>query len=233
MLAAIIVAAGSSRRMGFDKLLAPLAGKPLIAHTIEAFEIAESVTEIILATHENRRRELEEIARPMKKLREIVVGGERRQDSVRAGLAYLSQRASYVAVHDGARPLIMPGEIERTFNAAQVHGAAALAEPISDTLKRASAELTVVESLDRDSLYAMQTPQVFRRTILEQAYGRVFQEEIHVTDEVSAVEHVGGKVVLVPGNEFNLKVTYQRDLQLADWILQQRAKERRFPTGGF
>ncbi len=223
MLAAIIVAAGSSRRIGFDKLLAPIAGQALIAHTIDAFERAQSVTEIIIVTREDRRRELEAITGPMKKVRGIVAGGEHRQDSVRAGLEHLSQEANYVAVHDGARPLITPAEIERTFEAARTHGAAVLAEPISDTMKRAGDDLTVTESLDRHRVYAMQTPQIFERTILEQAYRRICEKGMHVTDEASAVERAGRKVMLVPGDDFNFKVTYERDLCLADWILKERA----------
>src|SRR5437868_5682499 len=139
MLTAIIVAAGDSRRMGFDKLFAALAGKPVIAHAIRAFERANSVDGIIVVAREDRRDEINTIVRneKFKKIRSIIPGGKRRQDSVRAGLDHLESTARYVAVHDAARPLVTPAHIERLFQQCQIHGAAALAEPINDTLKRA------------------------------------------------------------------------------------------------
>jgi 2-C-methyl-D-erythritol 4-phosphate cytidylyltransferase len=224
MLSAIIVAAGSSRRMGFDKLLKPVAGKPLITHTIGAFERANSITEIILVAREDRRQAFKDVLGASKKMREIIVGGEHRQDSVRAGLRHLDETAQYVAVHDGARPLVTPEQIEQVFEQCRLHDAAALAEPIIDTLKRADENLCVTDSVDRNQLYAMQTPQIFRRDLLEEAYRAVFAEERRITDEVSAVERLGRKVILVASNDFNFKITYERDLHLAEIILRERAK---------
>src|SRR5512140_3658787 len=126
-----------------------------------------------------------------KKIRALVPGGERRQDSVRAGLDRLDRDAKYVAVHDAARPLITPKQIERAFEQCRVHGAAALAQPVNDTLKRADADLLVVGSVDRRQLYAMQTPQIFEQKLIEDAYRAVYAENILVTDEVSAVERLG------------------------------------------
>src|SRR5438093_4156926 len=145
VLSAIIVAAGDSRRMGFDKLFAAIAGKPVIAHTIRAFEHASSVDEIIVVARENRHEEIKAIVRDENfvKTQSIIPGGKQRQDSVRAGLDHLDSFARYVAVHDAARPLITPGQIERVFQRCAEHGAAALAEPINDTLKRADADLIV------------------------------------------------------------------------------------------
>ena len=139
MLTAIIVAAGSSQRMGFDKLFALLGDKPVIAHTLDAFERAECVDEIILVGRDDRLAELQELVRraELKKVRHVVSGGVHRQDSVRAGLNLLAPDARYVAVHDAARPLITSEQIGRVFADCRVHGAAALAEPITDTLKRA------------------------------------------------------------------------------------------------
>src|SRR5207249_4496082 len=147
-----------------------------------------------------------------KKVRSIVPGGERRQDSVRAGLNHIDRDARYVAVHDAARPLIVPEQIELAFAQCRVHGAAALAQPVNDTLKRADADLLVVGSVDRHQLYAMQTPQIFERKLLEDAYRAVYAENILVTDEVSAVERLGYKIALVLDDDFNLKITYPRDL---------------------
>ena len=246
MLTAIIVAAGDSRRMGFDKLFAALAGKPVIAHTIRAFERANSVDGIIVVAREDRRDEINTIVRneKFKKIRSIIPGGKRRQDSVRAGLDHLESTARYVAVHDAARPLVTPAQIERLFQQCQIHGAAALAEPINDTLKRAdlaavaaSAKaaaapfdsrsgqvLLVTESVDRQEVYAMQTPQMFERALIDEAYRAVYAENILVTDEVSAVERLGRKIALVLNDDFNFKITYPRDLPLAEFVLIQRTK---------
>jgi len=224
MLTAIIVAAGSSRRMGFDKLFAIIAGRPVIAHAINAFEQGNSVAEIIVVAGEDRHDEVRKISRDesFKKVRSIITGGERRQDSVRAGLENLSPDARYVAVHDAARPLVRPEQIERVFEQCQVHGAAALAEPIGDTLKRANVDFMVTASVDRHQLYAMQTPQVFKRALIEEAYRAVFTDKASVTDEVSAVERLGRKVFLVPTEDSNFKITYPRDLALAESVLKQR-----------
>jgi 2-C-methyl-D-erythritol 4-phosphate cytidylyltransferase len=215
--------------MGFDKLFAVIAGDPVIAHPIRAFERATSVGEIVVVGREERHDEIRKISRDrgFKKVLSIVPGGERRQDSVRAGLDRINHDTKYVAVHDAARPLITPEQIERAFAQCRVHGAAALAQPVNDTLKRADADLLVVGSVDRHQLYAMQTPQIFERKLLEDAYRAVYAENIFVTDEVSAVERLGYKVALVLDDDFNLKITYPRDLPVADFIIRNRAKGRR------
>lgn len=225
MLTAIIVAAGSSQRMGFDKLLALLGDKPVLAHTLDAFERTESVDEIILVARSERVSEFQELVRQndFKKVREVVAGGTHRQDSVRAGLERLGPEMRYVAVHDAARPLVMPEQIERVFAFARQHGAAALAEPITDTLKRADEDRFVTGGVARERLYAMQTPQIFSRDLLVQAYADVAAKNLSITDEVSAVEHLGAKVLLVPNEEFNIKITYPRDLPLAQSALTRRA----------
>jgi 2-C-methyl-D-erythritol 4-phosphate cytidylyltransferase len=225
MLTAIIVAGGSSQRMGFDKLFALLGEKPVLAHTIDAFEKAESVREIILVARVERVGEFEQLARQCesKKVRRVVVGGERRQDSVQAGLDALSSDTSYIAVHDAARPLVTADQIERVFALARRHGAASLAAPVTDTLKRADENQCVIGSVARESLHAMQTPQIFARDILERAYATVAAEKLTVTDEVSAVEHIGGTVVLLPNDEWNVKITYPRDLLLAQAVVARRA----------
>ena len=240
MLSAIIVAAGSSRRMGFNKLFATIAGQPVIAHAIRAFERSRSVTEIIIVARKDQHDEIRELARAksFKKVRSIIAGGEHRQDSVRAGLDRLDEEAKYVAVHDAARPLVTPDQIERVFEQCRTHSAAALAEPVNDTIKRADADpfcsgsddagqagqvLVVSGSVDRHQLYAMQTPQIFERGLIEEAYRAVYAGNVSVTDEVSAVERLGRKVVLVLNEDFNFKITYPRDLGLAEFVLKQRA----------
>ena len=225
MLSAIIVAAGSSERMGFDKLLALLGDKPVLAHTLDAFEQTSCVDEIILVARAERVSEFQDLVKQsgFKKVRKVVAGGAQRQDSVRAGLEQLSQTAGYVAVHDAARPLVMPEQIERVFSLAQEHGAAALAEPITDTLKRADKDRFVTGGVAREGLYSMQTPQIFSRKLLVDAYAGVAANNLSVTDEVSAVEHLGARVLLVPNADFNVKITYPRDLLLAQSALTRRS----------
>jgi 2-C-methyl-D-erythritol 4-phosphate cytidylyltransferase len=225
MLSAIIVAGGTSERMGFDKLLALLGDKPVLAHTIEAFEGADSVREIILVARTERIGEFEELVRQndFKKVRRVVAGGKHRQDSVRAGLENVDGDAAFIAVHDAARPLVLAEQIERVLALAREHGAAALAEPVTDTLKRADKNRFVTGGVPRESLYAMQTPQIFERALLEQAYAAVASNNFSVTDEVSAVEHLGAKVRLVPNDEWNIKITYPRDLLLAQAALARRS----------
>ncbi len=224
MLTAIIVAAGSSERMGFDKLFALVSGKPVVAHTIAAFERTSCVEEIILVGRADGLGELQKIIGEPTKVKQIVAGGAERSDSVRAGLDHLNLKSDFVAVHDAARPMITPEKITRVFDVCRTTGgAAALAEPINDTLKRADLDLAVKESVDRDGVYAMQTPQVFARKLLEEAYRLVAKKNVSVTDEVSAVELLGCKVVLVPNHDFNFKITYPRDLPLAEFVLKQRA----------
>jgi 2-C-methyl-D-erythritol 4-phosphate cytidylyltransferase len=224
MLTAIIVAAGDSRRMGFDKLFATIAGRPVIAHTIHAFERAGCVGGIIVVAREDRLAEIKKIVRDekLKKAQSIIPGGKHRQDSVRAGLDHLDVATKYVAVHDAARPLITAEQIELVLEHCRIHAAASLAEPISDTLKYADAEFFVIGSVDRHQLYAMQTPQIFERRLIEDAYRAVYAENSSVTDEVSAVERLGRKVVLVPNKDLNFKITYPRDLALAEFVLKQR-----------
>jgi 2-C-methyl-D-erythritol 4-phosphate cytidylyltransferase len=198
MLTAIIVAAGSSQRMGFDKLLALLGDTPVLAHTIDAFERTESVKEIILVARTERVDEFRELVRQnaFQKVRHVIPGGERRQDSV---------------------------QIERVFELARTHGGAALAEPITNTLKRADENGVVTGGVPRENLYAMQTPQIFERSLLDKAYAVVAAGNLSVTDEVSAVEKIGAKVVLLPNEEWNVKITYPRDLLLAQAVLARRS----------
>jgi 2-C-methyl-D-erythritol 4-phosphate cytidylyltransferase len=238
MLSAIIVAAGSSERMGFDKLFALVSGKPVIAHTIAAFERTDCVDEIILVGRADCLAELRKVVDQPTKVKQIVAGGAERSDSVRAGLDHLNPKSDFVAVHDAARPLVTPEKITRVFETCRTTGGAAtLAEPINDTLKRAdlaavaasaeeAVDLAVKESVDRSGIYGMQTPQVFARKLLEEAYQVVAKKNVSVTDEVSAVELLGHKIVLVPNHDFNFKITYPRDLPMAEFVLKQRAANK-------
>jgi 2-C-methyl-D-erythritol 4-phosphate cytidylyltransferase len=222
MLTAIIVAAGSRRRIGFDKTLASIHGRPIFAHSIAAFEAAACVTELVVVAREERLPELREMihAQGFGKISAVVAGGARRQDSVRNGLQQIGPSATYVAVHDAARPLVRPDLIERAFAAAQEHGAAACAAPVNDTLKRVDQTGGVIAGVDRDHLFAVQTPQIFRHELLVRAYAAVFASHVEITDEISAAEQIEEKTFLVPNDEPNFKLTYPSDLALAEFILR-------------
>ncbi len=225
MLTALIVAAGSSQRMGFDKLFADLAGKPVVAWSIAAFEACAAVDAIVLVTRPEKEPLFRELAQSegWTKLRAILPGGAQRHFSVWNGLQTLANTADdYVAVHDGARPLVTPDMIERCLGLARETGAACCAAPVSDTLKRADAHGRIVGGVDRENLWAMQTPQIFSVSTLVTAYEHVMRDEITVTDETSALEHAGQPVFLCNSGDLNLKITYPQDLELARHMLALR-----------
>lgn len=224
MLTAIIVAGGRSQRMGFDKTFALLAGKPVIVRSVSAFEQANCVTEIIMVGREDRLAELKELVREnaFGKVSRVIAGGARRQDSVANGLAALGPEAKFVAVHDAARPLVGRELIERIYRLGQEHSGAASATPVSDTLKRVNVDHEVIGGVDRTRLFGVQTPQIFRRDLLEKAYGAVGEAGLEITDEISAFEHIGAKVFLLPNEEPNFKITYPADLALAELVWRHR-----------
>jgi 2-C-methyl-D-erythritol 4-phosphate cytidylyltransferase len=229
MVSAIIVAAGSSRRMGFDKLFAPLAGKPVVWHSLKAFSDCSEVDEIIVVAKEDRIEEFEQLVRSetLSKARKIVAGGAERHLSVWNGLqAVSSKKSEFVAIHDGARPLTTPKLIHACLQMAEEFGAACCASPIPDTVKRVSIEQMVQENVERAGLWAMQTPQVFSSGLILQAYASLMAKHEMVTDEVSAVQKLGKKIALLKNEDWNFKVTYPHDLELAEQVLNLRAKKK-------
>jgi 2-C-methyl-D-erythritol 4-phosphate cytidylyltransferase len=217
MTSAIVVAAGTSQRMGFDKLTAKLAGCPVFIRTLQRFEICSDVKEIILVVHPDRLKQFGSLVADfgLSKVNRVVAGGEQRHLSVAAGLQATSPAADLIAVHDGARPLISPDVISLAIREASACGAVSVAAPIVETLKRADEERRVVGSVERVGLWTMQTPQVFRREWLTRAYEAVLAGGIPVTDEVSAIQTAGFPVKLLTNPGWNLKITYPRDLDLA------------------
>ncbi len=227
MFKAIIVAAGSSRRMGFDKLFADLNGKSVVAHSIAAFEGCAEVDEIFVVTRPERVASLEDLRRQesWRKLRGIVPGGAERHLSVWNGLAAADAGAGdFIAVHDGARPLVTTAMIERCLAQARVDSAACCAAPVSDTLKRADENGRVIAAIDRANVWSMQTPQVFAAADLLRAYRSVIDSGGLVTDEASALAAIGLPVTLIDSSEHNIKITYPPDLALAAVVLQTRAR---------
>jgi 2-C-methyl-D-erythritol 4-phosphate cytidylyltransferase len=229
MVSAIIVAAGSSRRMGFDKLLTPLAGKPVLWHSLKAFSDCKDIDEILVVTREEQMDAIEKLVtdEKFKKVRKVISGGGERHISVWNGLqAVNSEGSEFIAIHDGARPLTTPKLIKACLDLARMHGAACCASQIPDTVKRASVEQMVTESVERTGLWAMQTPQVFSSGLILQAYASLMAKHEMVTDEVSAVQKLGKKIALLRNEEWNPKITYPHDLELVEHVLQLRSGEK-------
>jgi 2-C-methyl-D-erythritol 4-phosphate cytidylyltransferase len=219
---AIIVAAGSSRRMGLDKLTSLLRGKPVVAHSLDRFEKCDLIDEVMLVIRPDRRLEFEQIVRTFgfKKINNIVDGGEERHLSVWNGIAHLSESSEIVAVHDAARPLVSPALIRQAVVLAREVGAISLAAPIVETLKRADAAGNVTDNVDRTGLWGMQTPQVFRTQWLARAYRRIIDSGRSVTDEVSALQEAGYPVQLLQNPDWNIKITFPRDLDFAEKLIK-------------
>lgn len=221
---AVIVAGGSSRRMGFNKLTADLQGRPVLARSISAFDQCRSVDAIVLVCASAARAELEKIAREAApaKLKAVAEGGAHRHLSVAEGLECVPEGATLIAVHDAARPLVTSAMIERCLESARNNGAAACAKPVTDTLKRINDEGFIVESIDRSHLWAVETPQIFRAELLRHAYREVIATGGRVTDETSAVQAAGAPVALVDTPEWNGKITFPADLELARIVFRGR-----------
>jgi 2-C-methyl-D-erythritol 4-phosphate cytidylyltransferase len=221
MVSAIIVAAGSSQRMGFDKLLSLIGDRPVVAHSIDRFEQCDEIDEVILVVRSDRREEFQRVVDVcgFTKVNRLVDGGNERHLSVWNGIAQLSEDCEVVAIHDAARPLVSSELISRSVILARACGAVSLAAPVVETVKRADSEPNVIESVDRSGLWAMQTPQVFRFDWLLDAYKRIVDSGRSVTDEVSALQEAGYPVRLLQNTDWNVKITFPRDLKLAEKMI--------------
>ena len=216
-VSAIIVAAGEGKRFGSAKQFVLLKGKPVLDRTLETFEEHMKVTEIILVVREDWLRE--KYLSRYKKLVAVVRGGEKRQDSVMAGFNQLKpDQADIVLVHDGVRPLVGKDLISRVIEAAEQKGAAIPALSLEDTIKRVEEE-RVVKTLDRLTLFKVQTPQGFFYTTLERALRKAKEDSFYGTDEASLVERIGEKVYIVEGDTQNIKITGPEDIHIAEALL--------------
>jgi 2-C-methyl-D-erythritol 4-phosphate cytidylyltransferase len=211
--------------MGFNKLTADLDGRPVLAWSVAAFNDCKAVDAVVLVCSASAREELERIARAAapEKLRAVVEGGAHRHLSVAEGLHCVPSEVSMIAVHDAARPLVTCATIERCLEAAHNTGAAACARPVTDTLKRINDEGFIIESVERTKLWAVETPQIFRAELLRHAYDEVIATGGYVTDETSAVQAAGAPVALVETPDWNGKITWPADLEVARLIVRGRS----------
>ena len=194
--------------MGFDKLAAQWRGKTILWHSVHAFSSLEEISQVIVVTPPDRFAWL---ADPGPKLNRVN-GGRERSDSVAAGLMALRNEISHVAIHDGARPLVSPESIRATFAAAEATKAASLARRVTETLKRATPEGITSESVSRDNLWVMETPQIFSRDLIHKAYQSVSSGDTQITDEVSALQLLNQGTTLVENPSPNPKITIKADL---------------------
>jgi len=216
----VIAGAGISQRMGADKVFASLAGKPLLAWSVDVCQNCELVNQIVIVLHETKldlgRRLVAE--RGWSKVAEVCPGGDRRQDSVRHGLSKL-KGCDWVIIHDGARPFLTLELIRDGLEAAKSTGAAVAAVPVKDTVKLGGSDLMVGETLNRKELWVAQTPQVFRFDIITKAHKQIKGD---VTDDATMVEQMGYKVKLYMGSYGNIKITTPDDLALAEVIARKK-----------
>lgn len=227
MFVSVVVAAGGrGSRMGADdkKQYLDLAGKPVFVHCLEVFEAMEQVREIVLVVPEGeeaRARALAAETLSLEKIR-ISAGGETRQASVRAGLKSVDCAADIVLVHDGARPLVTASAADDAIRTAMRHGAAVAAVPVKDTIKVSRDGVRVGETLPRGMLYQIQTPQAFRRELLERAHEAAERFGVSGTDDAVLVEALGEPVALSKGDYENIKITSPEDLFIAEALLERR-----------
>ena len=220
---AVIAAAGSSRRMeGEDKLFVEIGGAPVLVHTLAAFQGCELINEIVVVTRSENMELVCDICRHygITKAAKVVSGGPTRSSSVYNGLFAVSEKARFIAVHDGARPCIGRETIMRTIEAASRYNAAAPGVPVSSTIKRAK-DRFVEETVDRDGLFEVQTPQVFKAELIKAAMTNALNKSVAVTDDCEAVELIGAAVHITEGSRSNIKITTSDDLAIAEAILHK------------
>ncbi|KAL3683945.1 hypothetical protein R1sor_001967 [Riccia sorocarpa] len=219
----ILLAGGKGKRMGANmpKQYLPLLGQPIALHSFHTFSVMAVVGEIIVVCDPSYRDffEDEKISTPVK----FAVPGKERQDSVWSGLQEISKTAKLVCIHDSARPLVQTSDILKVISDAWVHGAAVLGVPCKATIKEAGRDQFVKKTLDRRTLWEMQTPQVIEPELLRKGFELVERERLEVTDDVSIVEYLKHPVLITEGCYTNLKVTTPDDLHVAERILHERS----------
>ncbi len=223
MVTAIIVAAGKSERMGAgtDKAFLNLGPKPVLAWSLLAFERCTDVDQVVVVVRKDQIVATKALVRMfgISKIRAIVAGGAKRQDSVMNGLKEVDSDTRVVVVHDGARPCVKPEMIAETVKAAKRAGAAVVGCHIWDTVKFVEKGSTVTRTEDRSKLWVVQTPQAFSTSLIRRAYAEVAKQKVEVTDDAAAVELLGEPVKIVETNVPNIKITTVEDLRVAAAVI--------------
>lgn len=222
---AVVAAAGSSTRMGEDKLFLPLGDVPVLIRTLRALESCPEIGDIIVVTRAESMVAVGQLCQEaaLQKVRKVVVGGETRTESVLAGVREVGEDVPLIAIHDAARPLVTAEVASGAIAAAKKYGAAAPAVPVKDTVKRAVGGV-VEETPDRESLFAVQTPQVFEHGLILGALEKAMTDGVSLTDDCAAVERLGMTVKLTEGSYENLKLTTPEDVAVAETILERRGE---------
>ncbi|MFA6413021.1 MAG: 2-C-methyl-D-erythritol 4-phosphate cytidylyltransferase [Syntrophales bacterium] len=226
-ITAVIPAGGSGRRMQSSeaKQYLLLQGIPLLVHTLRTFQESPVIGDIVLvvpAADVDRIQSDIVDAFAMTKIRRVVAGGKERQDSVRNGLAVLSADCAIVIVHDAARPFVSPALIEKAANGAMQEGAVAVGVRVKDTVKQCEGEGRVIETLDREQIWMVQTPQAFRRATIVAAHQKAQEDDFYGTDDAVLVERMGIPVRMIEGIPDNIKITTTEDLAWAEYRLSTR-----------
>lgn len=226
---AIIAAAGSSQRMGtVDKIMAELAGKPVVQWSLDVLLASPDISEIVIVSSQRNLDPIETLLRGMQPSKSVraCLGGPTRRDSVEVGVSALSDDVDMVLIHDAARPMLTNDLVTRGVQSARAHGAVVAAVSLADTIKRVDRGGQVMETLDRDELVAVQTPQVFQRDWLTAAYRSISDALPAVTDEASLLERAGFTVWTYPGRVENIKLTTPPDFVVAEVLLARVVAER-------
>lgn len=220
----IIAAAGSSSRMnGTDKQFADLCGIPVIGHSLLAFEKTEEILDIVVVTREENIDKIKETALKLDitKLTSVVCGGRTRQESVSNGINFISRETTYIAVHDGARPLVHINNIKTAVKDAHIFGASTLGVPVKDTIKSADDHI-ITDTIPREKLFIIQTPQIFRRNLYFEGLNFSKAHGLDFTDDCQMAEAVGGKIYITEGSYDNIKITTPDDLIFAKAVLEEK-----------
>ena len=225
---AVVPAGGTGIRMGgtVPKQFLELNGKPILYYTLKTLQDCGIISELILVVPEKEYDNActDWLGKP-EIVTKVVVGGKKRQDSVYNGFCELSQKTEIVLVHDGVRPFLSHQMIQKSVDAAREYGAAITAIPVNDTIKRVDDSGLVSQTVDRDGLWRVQTPQVFRYELLQEAFKKANSEKFYGTDEGTLIEHLGKPVKVVEGSEQNIKITRPEDLRLSEILISKTFPE--------